>query len=320
MTRAMGRDDVVGPDRTGDRLLRFIEGASQLTIVAPFVKREPLRRLIDAVDTDAHVVVCTRWRIDEIASGVSDLSVLDEVRERAAGHVLLHPQLHAKAYIADGRALVGSSNTSGTGLGWSAVPAIELLTEIDVRATELVALMERLEVASTVATPQLQSFIAAQVAALSPSSDVVQPPPIATAGSLAAPELPDRKTTDLWLPEYQVPSVIWSAYDGRETPEIRALVVPDLVALGIRDGIREEAVFRAAVAVGLVQGFSGRIIHECSKDTHPVDAADRLRRLCDLAGVEVGALGRRWATLVRWVREFLPDYARLRQSVAQHWT
>jgi SIR2-like protein len=98
-------------DNIGDALCDHVGRAThRLTLAAPFIKRKAMERLLTPLGASAELTVITRWSVAEIAAGVSDLSVLDFVRERGNAQLLLHGRLHAKVLLADDVAAVGSAN------------------------------------------------------------------------------------------------------------------------------------------------------------------------------------------------------------------
>ena len=87
-------------------------------IVSAFVRSETLALLLDGLNPDVNVEIYARWRISDIVAGASDVAVLDVVEQKNADF-RVHDALHAKMYIADETALVGSANATDTGLGRS---------------------------------------------------------------------------------------------------------------------------------------------------------------------------------------------------------
>ena len=72
-------------------------------------------------------VCVTRWLVDDIVQGVSDIGVRKLV-QNAGGRFLLHQNLHAKYYRFDGEVFVGSANLTDAALGWSKLPNLEILS------------------------------------------------------------------------------------------------------------------------------------------------------------------------------------------------
>src|SRR4051812_22649664 len=96
-------------DRIGEALSGHVsQSKNRLTLVAPFIKRKALVRLLDGLASAVELTVISCWNAADLIAGVSDLSVLDFVCERGAARLLLHPRLHAKILLADDVAAVGS--------------------------------------------------------------------------------------------------------------------------------------------------------------------------------------------------------------------
>ena len=290
--------DAQHPQRTGERLLDLIREAQHLTVVAPFIKIDALKNVFDVLSPDASIRVYTRWRADEVAAGVSDLDVLDLVAERD-GELLLHPLLHAKAYVTECVALAGSANVTGVGLGWSQRAGLELLFEVSTNDPALQSLMQLLELAASVATPDLRDEVAYRAQLLSDRVVIRDVDAEEDAGL--------RVESAFWVPRYNMPQTAWAAYQGRRSPRIQALVRQDLAALGVPGGIEREADFNAMVGAALSQGFTGRLIAECA-GLSAVDAGAHFGRMLAEAGVEVaeGELGQRYRAFVEWVAHFVP--------------
>lgn len=105
-------------NKHGDRIRKLFAAASrEVVIVAPFMKVDALRSLLDVISRDVFVRCVTRWIPREIAAGVSDLEVLDMLEERGNCRLSLVDTLHAKIYIGDDDCLAGSSNVTHSGLG-----------------------------------------------------------------------------------------------------------------------------------------------------------------------------------------------------------
>lgn len=115
----------------GDEIVRILSAAkSEVIIVAPFIGKSALSRLVDALPPDIESRVVTRWRPEDIIAGVSDLRILDITKTRGIP-LFLRNDLHAKLYVADNKCLVGSANVTETALGWRAPSNLELLVPVD---------------------------------------------------------------------------------------------------------------------------------------------------------------------------------------------
>lgn len=121
-------------------MLESILGEAQdVVIAAPYIKANALSRVLANVGVDVSLVCVTRWQMQDIALGASDVECRTLVKE-LGGVFKLHPTLHAKYYRADEKILVGSANLTYSALGWSAEPNLEILctagTDFDANAFE----------------------------------------------------------------------------------------------------------------------------------------------------------------------------------------
>jgi hypothetical protein len=115
----------------GESLTNLCQRAQkELVLVAPFVKADVLDRLLHHINIEVSLTCVTRWHLDEIISGVSDIEVWDLIRERASASLLLRSDLHAKYYRADDECLIGSANLTMAALGWSSRQNLELLVPL----------------------------------------------------------------------------------------------------------------------------------------------------------------------------------------------
>lgn len=282
------------PQRCGARLLSFVRTAEALTIVAPFITVSGIEPILSALPRDRMLEVITRWRPDEVATGVSDPAVLDLVTERG-GAVSLHPIVHAKAYVAGVRALVGSANVTSNGLGWHRGGALEILVEVAADDPALVTLLAILRATSSQAT-EADRDAALAAAAMLPPAPMREP--------IDATDHVD------WLPTYRPPEVLWKVYTGQREESVVELVRPELAALGVPAGLATEEEFNLYVAAILRQGFTGRVARECSNLT-TMKATLRLVELCGDIGRTMDDPADSWETLAAWIAHFIPEYHRI---------
>ena len=272
----------------------FQRAASVVFICAPFVKEDPLRRLLDPLDSSVSILLFTRWRPDEVAAGVSDTGVLPLIKARG-GAVHLCERLHAKLFRADGRALVGSANLTEAGLGWSVNPNLELLLEVPAETPAVVALEAELTSCSVPATEEIAAEVE-RVAALLPSRRV-------EIEALAAPTSPSSS----WHPLLREPADLFVAYSkGADllSSTSSAAAHSDLAALYIPLGLSREP-FEALVANRLLQSaLVGEVDSLLAQSRRFGEVSELLGERLELNHREAQHA---WQTLMRWLNHFLPE-------------
>lgn len=272
----------------------FEQAVGAVFICAPFVKEDPLRRLLDPLDSSVSIQLVTRWRPDEVAVGVSDTGVLPLVEARG-GTVHLCERLHAKLFRADGRAVVGSANLTGAGLGWSANPNLELLLEVPAETPAVVALEAKLASCSVPATAEIAVEVE-RVAALLPSRRV-------EIGAPAAPTSPSSS----WHPLLREPADLFVAYS--KGPDLlsstsSAAAHSDLAALDIPPGLSRKP-FEALVANRLLQSpLVGEVDSLLAEPRRFGEVSELLSERLELDHREAQHA---WQTLMRWLNHFLPE-------------
>lgn len=179
-------------------------------VVSPFIKRAALGHLLGSVPAGVELMAYTRWRADEVARGVSDLDVLDDV-EAAGGDLRLIDELHAKLVLVDGtRALVGSANVTSAGLGLSAAPNLELMSRIDLDPAAASLLQAELRSRSRRATLAEADAIRLAADALAPDLENGDP----DAQELDADR--SAKQPSAWMPRFRSPDRLFALYRDPE--------------------------------------------------------------------------------------------------------
>jgi len=111
----------------GNKLLNLCKkGNKEVILVAPFIKVKIINLLLSVISENIILYCITRWRPDEIAFGVSDIEVWNDIKDRENSYLLLCSNLHAKYYRADNNCLIGSANLTEKALG-VIQPNLELL-------------------------------------------------------------------------------------------------------------------------------------------------------------------------------------------------
>ena len=130
----------------------FEAAKDRALIISAYVGHAAVAQLLDASAAAEERAVYARWNIDDVASGASDWRVWDVADERNVPFFAC-PRLHAKMYVADNRALVGSANATGPGLGIVANANLEVLVEVDTSHTGVMGVIEAARETSALASP-----------------------------------------------------------------------------------------------------------------------------------------------------------------------
>ena len=192
------------------RLRQLLRSADRsVLLVAPFVKAPTLATLLAEVASSARIELYTRWRVEDVAFGVTDTELLPLVANRG-GTVRLVDDLHAKLFAVDAsRALVGSANLTAAGLGTSARPNFELLVEVEEPGLLLPFTLE-LRRRSRLATEEEAARIDAAAAELRTRLPVPEPPDAAA----AIPHQLGRT----WFPKFRSPDRLFRLYSDPKWP------------------------------------------------------------------------------------------------------
>ena len=223
----------------GDQVSQIVGAATQdVVIVAPYIKSGAMSRVLSVLSEDLASMTCvTRWLPEDIASGASDLNVLDMVSAVRNGRLLVHPHLHAKYYRGDQRCLIGSANLTSRGLGWSTPSNVEMLVELSFDFTGLQNWEATLLSSSIEATEELRDQLTQEVERITSQRTPTALPEIEVE---QADELPATQ----WVPTCSTPDLLWDVYSQSSRASLilestRFAALEDLRALGPPRGLNK---------------------------------------------------------------------------------
>ena len=289
----------------GKSLLADLSTArDKVVIVAPFITRLAFDRLMGATPETVSTEVITRWKVDEVASGVSDPSILDYKDIRKNFHVRLFPTLHAKAYLVDTHAaFIGSANATGAGLGFNRPGNTELNVRLAPIPTMLWAFVLRLNRESILATPALRKEV--ENAAINLRVVLRTIPQIHVEAVDAFP----RRDIQAWFPTFRFPARLYDAYQSLEevARDSRRAALNDLSWIGCSEGLSATE-FHAVVREWLLaQPLVMKLDKILNRPRRFGELVDWLLRNAPENCPARQITKRQLQTLIRWLLEFAGD-------------
>ena len=293
----------------GDDILVLVGSAEcDVLIVAPFVKAEPLSRLLEAVSSDVDKTVVTRWRCADVLAGVSDLAVFDIAAQHNT-RLLLCDDLHAKLYAADDNCLVGSANVTGVALGWRSPANVELMVPIPRGDPHVVAFEQNLLRESKAATKEQYDLLLELIRGMEDAGRKVE----FLDGEPNVTVLPRS-----WVPKARNPEDLYRAYSGEEDTSFGLFraIKEEVDELSVVGSLSRPAFYawvgEAISQTPLVRGVTEMI------DSEGQVTEEGLARILDQNGLREVAVEVRdlLEVLERWLNEFLPErYETTRDSI-----
>ena len=280
----------------GDDLVQLLRAAERdVLLVAPYIKARTLERLLDACPSSVNLRVVTRWRLEEISAGASDIDVWPILKARRA-ELWLHPTLHAKYYRADDRCALGSANLTAAGLGWKSDANLEILVEATDLSPALSTFEPRLWPACRRVDDALYRQFLSDLEAFQAAAPMAVP----------LPEVPEVGRVDFatWTPHLRFPEDLFRLYRGHIddlTSAAREAASIDLLALDPPIGLNEGQ-FRTWTRSRLTMHPEMEAIHQLSESSRRFG---EMRDLLRSRGSEDP--NRDWQTWMRWIDHFIPD-------------
>ena len=284
----------------GERVKALVKGAqTRVVLCAPFIKERVFTTLLSVIPATVSVRVVTRWRAEEVAAGMSDLSVFDVANERPKTEVCLLDVLHAKLFVADDRCLVGSANITAAALGWRPHSNLEILVSTKRSDPDVALLLERLAYA-TPATFQIRAKVEKEAEAL--TNQILED------AQDVDPDMLDGITLP-WLPRCAAPEKLFQFYqdpqDRAATEDTKEDALSDLRDLAPVSGLSEDAFGRYigatlrqipsiqkildAIPGGMRDDQGERIVQELRQNIDPSDAK------------------KQWSIVRDWIHVFFGD-------------
>ena len=301
----------------GEHLTSMASRATEeVLLVAPYIKKRALRRILGPVSDSCPVRVVTCWNLREIAAGASDLGVWELLREDSQHLLELFSSLHAKYYRFDDTCIAGSANLTQAALGSREQSNLELLAHLSPAATQ--EFERELEDSVTVTESMYQRYhqLVEQYKKAHPelvradekysivpeeSRDEIQ--------DLEGTWETQSQQTEWWIPTLRHPEDLYRVYAGNSDEVTSATWEHgrrDLRHFDLPEGL-EEAMFELEMRWQLLQKPIVQEVDAFVESSQRFGAVrDHLRTLPCAEDEEFDAT-RVWQTLMRWLLYFLSD-------------
>ena len=282
--------------KPGEEIARLLSGARErIVIVSAFVRGDALSRILSGVNPDVPATVFARWRLSDLVSGASDLSAFDIARKRGA-EFRIHSALHAKAFIADNSALVGSANVTLSAFGESENPNAEILVPASADEPRVRSLLKFLSVESMIVDEDYASRL----------RDVVHESANVAGKDDFPPQSPE---SDGWLPATPIPQDFLGFLSlrrermGHLRRDTKASAMRDCCALGLSAGAdKYENVAQVLVQRRLFRELRDRI---ASSDTSALSDEVAAKFLVESFHIPESEADGQWMIVKAWLRAFL---------------
>ena len=276
---------------------------SEAILVAPFMKAQTLERIVAEMPATVSLLCLTRWRLEEIGIGVSDIECWDIISARENSRLQLRSNLHAKYFRFDDVVYLGSANLTLTALGWSARPNAEALAEFRAGDIESVINFEKDLLSDTV--PVTSDLVADFKNMLKAYSEIKPEHSPLAVQEVAVAKGNGSTFEGTWLPRSRSPEFLYHVYrgeDGMVSKVGRADALCDLLELDLPYGLSERT-FRELVGSRLA---SAAIVISLNQFLSTRRRFGEIRSW--LVTKVVNSEGTdEWQRLMRWLLYFLPS-------------
>ena len=216
---------------------KLLLNSGELFLVAPFTNAEAVDTLLKNCSTTEKVTLVTRWRIEDITSGVSDVEVYALLKKYQA-RMFVNNRLHAKYYRKGNQALVGSANLTHNGFSIGKMGNLELLIKVDVEEsgyTEFESdLLKNSILVDDVLYKKMSKLQAEVLPILNKKEDV-------------SGQAENSSSFGYWWPQSRDPESLWENYFQNENLDANA----DLQYFSLPKGIPNEEVFKRIILAAL---------------------------------------------------------------------
>jgi len=183
------------------------ENKQLLFIIAPFIKLDALRSLLDHCEDVSALKVIVRWDGSDIANRVSDLEIYEELTRRGVP-LYRHPSIHLKVLVFNQNwAFHTSGNITRKGLGLASKSNVEIGAQIRLTTNDWIELYRLLEDATHIDDRLYE--VACRYRDGNASTTDTTPPLVLDSAN-------DKQFSKLSLPAIQSPIDLYKIYQNPE--------------------------------------------------------------------------------------------------------
>jgi hypothetical protein len=299
-------------DGLGEWVLDSAKAAKcEVILASPFIKFNTFKRFFDAISSNVPVLIYTRWRVEEIAQGVSDIRIWELVKERSNAKIFLIQNLHSKYYRFDDAAFTGSANITDAGLTWSASSNLETLIDIQnnksgLKSFEAVLISKGLQVTDSIYESTLKSVEAYKLHSkewFTPPIENIVADGFVTAQDLNEADLFSKKNSNFWIPVTRSPEVLYQVYAGNLDGVSKDVLVGaylDLSHLEVPQNLNKKSFWYSVVARLELEPLIIMLDEFLSESRRFGEVRDFLSMH------DSGDPSYSWQTIMRWLLFFMP--------------
>lgn len=266
-------------------------------LISPYVSVFALEKIICALPSDIHIDFISRFLPDDVRSGVCDLAALDLLRERGHCKIYLNPVLHAKIYILDTVAFLGSANLTGMGLGLFGKGNIEIMTKTSADDPDI---------------KDIHHFLLSTSIELSDSYYAeLRKIPVNRIGKAPFEQGSDDR---IWIPTSKKPFLLWDVYSGTPPPSMlsssRKASERDLLNMDLPPQLPDKDFFYSAVKSIFANSLFFFHIQEKIANLGLSDK-DAVDWIASLSTTEIDSPEDSWQAAKEWIRAFFSNDYRI---------
>jgi hypothetical protein len=288
----------------GNQLQNLCEKAEkEIILIAPFIKVQVLKQLLNDINPQINITCITRWRIEEIVMGVSDIEVWNIIKSFPQGSLWLRNDLHAKYYRVDQKCLIGSANLTANALNWSNNPNLELTVLLDSQDFELIQFEQEVFNNCIQVDQQLYDLysqaISEELLTRKENRNLIN----------ELVKIKDITLEKQWLPTLRNPEDLYLAYCHKweQLTNIASQnAIDDLNFFNISDNL-SQALFKAHIGIHLLEKPIIQKIDDFVKIPRRFGEVKDYLKTLPCAKKDDFNPQISWQTLMRWLLYFLPS-------------